>query len=350
MKQTKGTSQYLGLLIGAAVIVTGGYFFYKPSAQTNHAPTVAMALSESDVSAKASEKSVSQSFSDQQKQEIQDLFLKFIKDKPEIVIGAINEAMQLQQEKAKTEMVKIVNDNKDKLLAAGISLGDPKATVNLIAFVDPLCHFCHEFEKVTLAILKKRQDVNIRLLPVPLLAPNSLLISKFMIASANQGTDKFKSFLNKLLEGIDNKIDQVGLVKLAKDAGLDTQKLEKDVDSEEIDKLIKSNATLADQIKIPGVPSVFGFNDKESIVVQPMDLDSFNKFLDDFKAGKTSEEEVPTAVETNKNEPAAEANKDKPAVDTKKNESATDVKKDKPTTDAKKDESAADKKAEPTKK
>ena len=134
MKQTKGTSQYLGLLIGAAVIVTGGYFFYKPSAQVNKTPAPA-------VVEKASEKVVSQAFSDTQKQEIQDLFLKFIKDKPDVVIGAINEAMQLQQEKAKTEMVKTVNDNKDKLLAAGISLGDPKSTVNLVAFVDPLCHF-----------------------------------------------------------------------------------------------------------------------------------------------------------------------------------------------------------------
>jgi len=328
MKQTKGTSQYLGLLIGAAVIVTGGYFFYKPSAQVNKAPASA-------VTEKASEKSVSQTFSDQQKQEIQDLFLKFIKDKPDVVIGAINEAMQLQQEKAKTEMVKTVNDNKDKLIAAGISLGDPKATVNLVAFVDPLCHFCHEFEKVSLAIVQKRQDVNIRLLPVPLLAPNSLLISKFMIAAATQGTDKFKAFLNKLLEGIDNKIDQAGLVKLAKDAGLDMQKLEKDVASEDTDKAIKSNAALADQIKIPGVPSVFGFNAKEGIVVQPMDLESFNKFLDDFKAGKTSEEAP--AAESKKDEPAADAKKDEPA--------ATDAKKQEPAADKK-----ADKKDEPIKK
>lgn len=318
MKQTKGTSQYLGLLIGAAVIVTGGYFFYKPTAHANKTPASA-------VTEKASEKSVSQAFSDQQKQEIQDLFLKFIKDKPDVVIGAINEAMQLQQEKAKTEMVKIVNDNKDKLLAAGISLGDPKATVNLVAFVDPLCHFCHEFEKVTLAILQKRQDVNIRLLPVPLLAPNSLVISKFMIAAANQGTDKFKAFLNKLLEGTDNKIELAGLMKLGKDAGLDMQKLEKDVASEETDKIIKSNAALADQIKIPGVPSVFGFNEKEGIVVQPMDLESFNKFLDDFKAGKTSVE-VP-AVEAKKDEPTADAKKDVPAADKKADKKDEPIKK-----------------------
>jgi protein-disulfide isomerase len=285
----------VGMLAGIAAVVVlgyGSYSYLHKSAPTEAVlPSTKEEVVQSGKSTETkemtgqSEKSTAKtsSFNTQQQQEIQNIFLELIREKPELFMGAMNEGMQAQQDKLRIEMEKGATDMKDKLVSTGISLGSPQASVHMIAFMDPMCPHCHEFHKIVNVLLQKRQDIVIHVIPVAILGPNSVAMSKILIATAKQGADKMNNFFNKFISKTSD-IDRTKLLQMAKDSGVDVAKMEKEEVAEETEKTLIAYTQLAEQLKVPGVPTVFGVQkDGKVVIVPPMDIDGFNKAIDSLK-------------------------------------------------------------------
>ncbi|MBY0281101.1 MAG: DsbA family protein [Alphaproteobacteria bacterium] len=242
-------------------------------------------------------------FNADDRQEIQDIFLAMIREKPDLFIGAVNDAMQAQQDKMRSDMEKAATDMKDKLLTQGITLGSAKAEAHLVAFFDPMCPHCHDFYRLAAALVEKRHDLAVHIVPVAILGPNSVAMAKILIATSQQGVDKmntfFLKFVNKTAE-----IDRAKLLQMAKDSGIDVAKMEKDELAEATEKMLVSLTQLAEQMKIPGVPTIFGLQkDGKMVIVPPMDIDGFNKVIDSFKGTPaTAPAAANSPVKTNKDE------------------------------------------------
>jgi predicted DsbA family dithiol-disulfide isomerase len=72
-----------------------------------------------------------------------------------------------------------------------------------------------------------------------------------------------------------------------KEAGLEAKRFEKDLNSEEVHKQLMANTTLAETLKIPGVPTIFGIqNNGELVIVPPTDIKEFNKLIDNLKIAR----------------------------------------------------------------
>ena len=250
------------IIVSAAVAAGTGYFMTKSSCD-----------------GKAS-------FSETQKQEIQKVLIDFLREKPDAFIGAVNEGVQAQQDKLRVEIEKSANVVKDKILTSSIVLGNPQADIGFAAFVDPMCPHCHEFIKLAFALVQKRQDISISVIPVAILGPNSVAMARVMLAASLQGADKFKAFMEKFVEK-SGELDRAKLLGLAKEAGLDVAKLEKDETSEASSKTLEDNVKTFDSIKAAGVPTVFGGKKSgDLMMIPPMDVDNFSKLIDSFKEGK----------------------------------------------------------------
>lgn len=233
-------------------------------------------------------------FTDAQKQEIQKTLLDFLREKPDAFIGAVNEGVQNQQDKLRADIEKNANSAKDTLFTSGIPLGNAQAEVRFASFVDPMCPHCHEYIKLAFALLQKRQDFTMNIIPVAILGPNSVAVGRTMIAASLQGVDKFKTFMEKFIDKAAD-LDRTKLLVLAKESGLDVAKLEKDETSETTEKALAENVRLFDSLKAAGVPTVFGGKKTgDLVIVPPMDLDNFSKLIDSIRENKHVESAAST--------------------------------------------------------
>lgn len=299
-----------GLIVGIIAVAILGFGFYslsqnKKDSESKQETKQEVKKDEASSSAQASapKPAAKGRFNNDDRQEIQDIFLQMIREKPDLFIGAVNDAMQAQQDKMRTDMEKAATDMKDKLLTTGITLGAAKPEAHLVAFFDPMCPHCHDFYRLAAALVEKRRDLAIHIIPVAILGPNSVAMAKILLATSQQGVEKmntfFLKFINKTAE-----IDRAKLLQMAKDSGIDVAKMEKDELAEATEKTLVSLTQLAEQMKIPGVPTIFGLQkDGKLVIVPPMDIDGFNKAIDSLKGGPaTAPAEANSPVKANKDE------------------------------------------------
>jgi protein-disulfide isomerase len=223
--------------------------------------------------------------SQSQRRMVQESLADLIKQNPDLFLNAMNDAATQQQEKVRTDMEKTATEMKDKLLQASISFGSSApGSVRFIAFLDPMCPHCNEFQKIAFHVIKQRGNVGVDIIPVAVLGQNSEAMARFMLVGALQGADKLRVFQEKFIDNIAD-INRQKLLDLAKSSGFDLARLEKDELSEETEKTLARNGNLAEQIKLQGVPTVFVVDaDGKLSLVPPMNLEGFNALVDGLTA------------------------------------------------------------------
>jgi protein-disulfide isomerase len=248
---------------------------------------------------------------------LQESIAELVKEKPELLLGAMNDAAQQQQEKVRIDMEKSAADKKDELIQNAINFGAESPTlVRFVGFIDPMCPHCNELQKMAFHIIRKHKDVSFGLVPVAILGQNSEAMSKFMLSAAVQSTSKLQKFQEKFIENL-AEMNRQKLLDFSKGAGLDVSKLEKDELSEEMDKILSRNVALAESLKIQGVPTVYMItNDGKVSLVPPMSLEAMMEMIDDLRksqGGAAPHSEAPKTEEVKseelKSEPAAEEKK-----------------------------------------
>lgn len=176
---------------------------------------------------------------------------KFIIDNPEVLIQSLD-AFQKKQEAnrpkpiAPKEVVdEIVNDKSNTVL------GNPKGKLVVIEFFDYNCGYCKRMNASMAEAVKKNKDIRWILVDTPIFGDQSSIISKYAYAANKQG--KFKEF-HEAVGAPGAKVNEEGLVAIGQKLGLDTKKLKKDANSEEISAKLAKNATYTKKMQMGGVP------------------------------------------------------------------------------------------------
>lgn len=195
-----------------------------------------------------------------QKKEIEALVHEYILENGAVLIESVNKFQAKQEEetnkqsavKAK-ELLESLKKNKDVAFA-----GNPDGDVTVVEFFDYNCGYCKKaFEEIQ-TLLGEDKNVKIVLYDMPILGPNSLETSKWSLASKKQ--DKFFAYHTALMNHQGGK-DEATLKRLAKEAGLDVDKLVKDKDDPAIEAEIREHLQIAQELGIQGTPG-FLINDK----------------------------------------------------------------------------------------
>lgn len=131
-------------------------------------------------------------------------------------------------------------------------LGNPRGDVTLIEFFDYTCPFCKAAEPRLQQLLKDDKNVKLVVIEFPILRRESVVAAKASLASARQGKD---APFHQALMGLRGQLSEPAIFDVAKEVGLDIERLRKDMDAPEIADAIIGNFNLARALHITTTPT-----------------------------------------------------------------------------------------------
>lgn len=170
------------------------------------------------------------------------------------------EAKQAQAQADADKAIRaFVKDNSADLMKNAPVLGNPEGSKTIFFFTDYKCPYCARAHGELMQVIGENADVRIivKNMPLPMHGEAAQIAAKAMIAANMQSRAKAAN-LDKWLVGNFGKWDQgdatANLMAGAKSAGLDTDKLAKDMKSGTVSDELSQVATLAQQFNIQGTP------------------------------------------------------------------------------------------------
>lgn len=132
--------------------------------------------------------------------------------------------------------------------------GNPKGGVTIVEFFDYQCSHCVDMAPVVQSIIRSNWNVRVVFKEFPIRGPMSDFAARAALAANKQG--KYYDF-NHALMLANQPLTEESIMTIAKDVGLNVEKLKKDMDSASIKNQIRANDKLAESLKITGTPAFF---------------------------------------------------------------------------------------------
>lgn len=188
------------------------------------------------------------------------------KSNPAILQEMVAE-MQAQQEEAKNKVVRqYVKGHVNDMIGDAPIAGNVDAKKTIFLWSDYSCPYCRRVHGELMRVLAERDDVRVVLKNFSIHGPLSDAPAKAVIAAKLQGNEKAAA-LDKLLmdkeyykqEDLKDQaklpeIIETNVMKLAKEAGLDTKKLAEDMNGDVVKKELMNVRELAQRFEISGTP------------------------------------------------------------------------------------------------
>ncbi len=241
---------------------------------------VALALCGMPLSASA------QSFTDTQRGDIETIVHNYLIAHPEVLEEAMNELNKRQAADEEKKHEAAVEKNADAIFNSphGVVLGNKNGDVTFVEFFDYNCGYCKRAMADMLDLLKTDPKLKVVLKEFPVLSEGSVEAAKVAVAVRMQDPTKYLDFHTRLLGGR-GPADKARAMAAAKDAGLDTARIEKDLTSPEVKATIEQNFKLAEAMGMNGTPSyVIG----KQVVVGAVGLEGLKEKIGIARCGKAS--------------------------------------------------------------
>src|SRR6204780_1431506 len=218
-----------------------------------------------------------QTFSADQRQEIEGIVKNYLLQHPE-VMQAVMAELEKHQKAAEAEKNRAaVAENNATIFSSPhqVLLGNPQGNVTMVEFFDYNCGYCKHALTDMLTLLKTDPNLKFVLKEFPVLGEGSVEAAHVAVAARMQDVTgkKYIEFHQKLL-GSRGPADKARALAAAKEAGFDMARIEKDMASDEVKKTIDENLKLAELIGVNGTPSyVVG----DEVVVGAVGLDTLKE-------------------------------------------------------------------------
>ncbi len=197
---------------------------------------------------------------------------EFIQNNPEFIITVLR---KYQDEQNKIEQEKISQQNNSNIINLNLFdnsmiVGNKNASKIIYEFVDYNCGYCLKFHQQVLSVLNEDQNTKLVIMQMPILGENSIAFSKIAIAASFQ--NKFEEVHNYLYssERKSKMADILGDLFLM---NINIAQLEKDINSEEVSKVILSHEKFMNDFKFNGTPAIIigetiipGYIEKDKII------------------------------------------------------------------------------------
>jgi protein-disulfide isomerase len=121
----------------------------------------------------------------------------------------------------------------------------------MVEFFDYHCGYCRAMQPSLETMMSQEGKVRFVFKEFPILGPDSITAAKAALASERQG--RYLEMHQALMRAKD--LSMSGVMEVARDVGLDTKRLAKDMESPEVQAVIDRNLALAQTLGINGTPS-----------------------------------------------------------------------------------------------
>src|SRR3954471_11141710 len=229
-----------------------------------------------------------QSFSDCQRGEIESMVRNYLIAHPEVLEEAMAELSKRQAaaEAAKHEAGIAKNAQTIFNSPRGVVLGNKDGDVTFVEFFDYNCGYCKRAMTDMLELMKADPKLKVVLKEFPVLSQASIEAAQVGVAVRMQDPTgkKYLDFHQRLLGGR-GTADKAHALAAAKEAGLDTAKIEKDLTSPEVRATIEENFKLAEAMGMNGTPSyVIG----KQVVIGAVGLENLKEKIGIARCGKAT--------------------------------------------------------------
>ncbi|SDD30155.1 Thioredoxin [Paracoccus isoporae] len=130
--------------------------------------------------------------------------------------------------------------------------GNPDGDVTLTEFFDYNCTFCRRNIKAVQQIVSRDEDLRLVFREWPVFGEGSMFAAKASLATLNQG--KYWQFHSAMM-GLNARAEEATVMRVAREIGLDTEKLRADMEARAILDQIYETMDLADTMGLQGTPT-----------------------------------------------------------------------------------------------
>jgi len=191
---------------------------------------------------------------------IKELALQAILENPQIIMEAV-QLLEQQQAAAQAAAQADVLSNQKQVLERDPNapvLGNPEGDVTVVEFFDYNCPYCKRAMAEVQGLLAADQNVRLVYREWPILGDGSVFASKAALASREQG--KYEEF-HWALMSLQGRAEEATVMRVARDIGLDTEQLLRDMEAPEVQQHIDTSMRLTRALGFNGTPSfVIGDN------------------------------------------------------------------------------------------
>lgn len=157
------------------------------------------------------------------------------------------------------------------------NVGNPKGDATLVEFFDYNCHYCKGALPDIVKLMQGDPNLKIVLKDFPVLGPGSVEAAKVASAVRNQlHGDRFWQFHFKLL-GEHGPVGKAEALAVAKEMGVDMDRLNKDMESPDVMAGLQEVMRTADALQINGTPTFVVGHD---VVVGAVGYDELKQKID----------------------------------------------------------------------
>jgi protein-disulfide isomerase len=203
-----------------------------------------------------------QDFSAVQRGEIEKIIRDYLIAHPEVLQEAMSELEKRQQLAEAEKARSAVKNHSDALFNSPrqVTLGNAQGDVTFVEFFDYNCGYCKRALSDMVELMKKDPKLKVVLKEFPVLGPGSVEAAQVAVAVRMQDPKKYLDFHQKLLLGR-GQADKARALAVAKEVGLDTARIERDLKTDEVAKTLEESMKLAEALGLNGTPSYVIGND-----------------------------------------------------------------------------------------
>ncbi len=197
----------------------------------------------------AGQPALAQAFDDAQKKAIETIVRDYLIANPEILVEVNTELQKRVEAKLAEKRKPILKSlfSKETPYSAG------KGDVTVVEFFDYNCPVCRSAFKDVVKLLEMDKNVRVVFIDMPIFQDSPPVIQA-SLASAKQGKyfEYHRAMINQK-----GRLNEAEALRIAKDIGLDVEKLKADMASPEIEAAMRENLKIAEDLGVNGTPAFF---------------------------------------------------------------------------------------------
>jgi protein-disulfide isomerase len=177
----------------------------------------------------------------------------YLTKNPEILVEMTTELDKRQAADQAEKQQKVIGDNAEEIFRSPLTpaAANPNGDVSVVEFFDYNCGFCRRALPDVVKLVQNDGKVRLVLKELPIFGEESEAAAKIALAAEKQG--KYFEMHQKLFTE-PGKADKEKAMRVAGELGLDTAKLEKDMQAPEIQRSLDQARELAQKLGLQGTP------------------------------------------------------------------------------------------------
>jgi protein-disulfide isomerase len=191
-----------------------------------------------------------------QAKQIEEVVREYLLRNPKVLVEAMRALEQKRRDEASAAQREAVKKSTKELYEDTDSFvaGNPRGDVTIVEFFDYHCPYCKQAKPELDAAIKRDGKVRVILKELPVLGPDSVLASRAAIAVLRGQPAKYLAMHNGLMESRGTLTEPV-IMQVAREAGVDTNRLKLDMADPRVGATIERNLKLAHELLIDGTPA-----------------------------------------------------------------------------------------------